>query len=164
MARGEDGRETGYIALHRRIRQSSLWPRNRPFSHLEAWMDMLMEARWAKTPGKVRIGLTLVPVKRGEFCHSLRWWAERWHWSPARVRRFLACLESDRMIDTNSSHKATHVKVVNYDTYNPPRNASETQTKRQRNASETELEEREEGKKERSVCKERHRTGKVEPL
>lgn len=119
-----DFREQGYIALHRRIRQhDKLWPKRREFTHLEAWLDMLMEAWWSPEPTKEIIGLTAIPVARGEFFHASRWWAKRWNWTHPRVRRFFTFLQSDNMIVTETFHQGTHVRIVNYDSYNVLRSA-----------------------------------------
>lgn len=37
----------GYILVHRKIRDNDfLWPKGRPFTVLEAWLDLLMMASY----------------------------------------------------------------------------------------------------------------------
>jgi hypothetical protein len=54
-----------------------------------------------------------------------------------KVRRFFKLLQDDGMIALENVKKTTRLKVCNYDTYNKPQQANDTQTARQRHANGT---------------------------
>jgi len=126
----------GYIALYRKIQNNWLY-KEKPFSKFQAFVDILLEVNHSGQ--KVCIGNQLFDCKRGESLNSLETWAKRWGWEKSKVRRFLMLLKGDSIIDTLPHPKTTHLKVLNYDTYQNNRNADETQMKRKRNANETHL-------------------------
>jgi hypothetical protein len=139
----------GYIAIHRVIRTHWLWDKNRVFSDFEAWLDLIMFARWEKEPTKQRIGNKLYTVGRGEQIRSIKTLSKTWNWSASKTRRFLVLLESDGMIALKSDSQTTHVTICNYDTYQKERIADESQVNRIRIASEFQvntIEERKERK------------------
>jgi DNA replication protein DnaD len=140
----------GYIAIHRVIRTHWLWDKNRVFSDFEAWLDLIMFARWEKEPTKQRIGNKLYTVGRGEQIRSIKTLSKTWNWSASKTRRFLVLLESDGMIALKSDSQTTHVTICNYDTYQKERIADESQVNRIRIASEFQVNTIEE-RKEREV-------------
>lgn len=127
----------GYIKLWRKIQDNPLWKERRKFSKAEAWIDIIMEAQHSPEPDQVLIGNTMIICNRGECIKSLETWSKRWGWTKSATRRFLSLLKNMGNIDTESVTVTTRIKVINYDTYCPLRNANETQVKRKRNASET---------------------------
>ncbi len=130
----EDNLKMGYVPIFRSITKHWLW-QEKPFTKGQAWIDLLIESNHSDQ--KVRIGNELILCKRGESLKSLETWAERWGWDKSKVCRFLKMLESDTMVERIPTQKTTHLKIVNYETYNEPRNDSETKMKRKRNDSET---------------------------
>ena len=126
----------GWISLHRQFEEHWLWNEKRVFSKAEAWIDILMTTN--HSPQKVVIKNALYTVKRGESLLSLKSWGLRWKWEKSKVRRFLDTLEKDEMITTKNETQTTRLIVCNYDNYQTLGNAKETQTKRKRNANETE--------------------------
>ena len=127
----------GWIKLHRKIRENPLWQENRSFSKAEAWIDILMEARHSDEPAKVLIGSHIIECGRGQIIKSLDTLASRWGWNKSKVRRFLDLLNRLEQIRHENVTKTTRITICNYDTYNSPRNADETQMKRERHADET---------------------------
>lgn len=127
----------GWISIHRELQEHWLWQEKREFSKLEAWFDILLTVNHSEQ--KTMIKNTLFTVKRGESIKCLNTWATRWNWNKSKVRRFLILLEKDKMIVTKSEQKTTRLTVCKYDSYQDTRNASETQMKRKRNASETQV-------------------------
>ena len=83
-------------------------PKRGSFSKGEAWMDLVMEARWRggneNNKGKV------IRIERGQLIAARRWLAERWNWTENTVRWFLGRLEDDLMISRNSDQSATNGK------------------------------------------------------
>ena len=109
-----DGREPGYIALHRRIRQNGyIWENREPFTRRDAWIDMLLEAQWTTEPREVKAGRTFVTLQRGELAHSVRWFAKRWRWGNARVLRFFRALQERRRIETITERYTQHIRLCN---------------------------------------------------
>lgn len=126
----------GWAAIHRRICDNWIWT-DKPFSKGQAWIDMLLMVNWKEE--RVVIGNTVYTCARGESLRSLDTWAHRWGWSKSAVRRFFRTLESDNMIRTKNETQTTRVTICNYESYQEVRNGSETEVKRNRNASETHL-------------------------
>jgi hypothetical protein len=125
----------GWIKLHRSIKKHWIYNSKEPFTQREAWIDLLLEVNHSEQ--KVNIGGTLFVCGVGESLNSLDTWGDRWKWNKSKVRRFFKLLESDSMIVTKSERKTTRLTIVNYSTYQVERNTDETQTKRKRNADET---------------------------
>jgi hypothetical protein len=125
---------SGWIKLHRSIKDHWLYTEDRVFSKFEAWNDILLTVNYADA--KQVIKGKIYNIKRGESTMSLDNWAKRWNWDKSKVRRFLTLLQSDGMIVLNSDNITTHLSVCNYASYQDERNANETQTKRKRNANE----------------------------
>jgi len=127
----------GYLALWRKLSDHPFWKEKREFSKAEAWIDLLWEVQHKEEPQEVLLGMTCLVCNYGESLKSLETWSKRWGWNKSRVRRFLGLLEKMNQIRHISEKKTTRITVLNYKGYDPKRNASETQVKRQRNTSET---------------------------
>ena len=127
----------GWISIHRKLQAHWLWEQNKTFSNLEAWIDILLTVN--HTEKKVLLGNKLLIVKRGDSVLSLDSWANRWKWNKSKVRRFFTLLEKDSMIVIKNETQTTRLTVCNYDSYQDMRNANETQVKRKRHASETQV-------------------------
>ncbi len=117
--------DSGWIKLYRKIRDNLLWPKNRRFTPLEAWLDVLLSAN--HTPAKILHGIsTLVPVERGQFVTSQVKLAERWRWNRKTVKRFLSVLRRDQMLDFESNKGAdigfTLITIRNYSKYQDKEN------------------------------------------
>jgi hypothetical protein len=146
----------GWIHLHRKIQFNFLWTEPRVFSKAEAWIDMLMEARYSENPAQMLIGSHLIECCQGQCIKSLDTWAARWHWNKSKVRRFFDLLQRVNQIRLENVTKTTRITICNYETYNLTRPENETILKRTCNALETHLtpnkkERREEGKKEKKA-------------
>ena len=64
--RGVSMAESGWIKLHRKIRENLLWKKPRKFSQAEAWIDILLEVRWEDEPEQVLIKNTILTCCQGE--------------------------------------------------------------------------------------------------
>ncbi len=108
----------GYVKFYRKITEKWYWPTNerRPFTRLEAWMDMCLNLALGKSNGH---------LMRGQFEASLSELAKRWTWPRPKVRRFLAKLSKNEinLATPGSTQQATHlptqVTVTNYNKLNP---------------------------------------------
>lgn len=107
------------------------------FSEREAFIWLISEAAWK--PRRHRAGGHIVDLERGQLCHSVRFMAAAWKWTPARVFRFLSKMNEEGMIEKrNSSETApTVITLCNYDKYQGERNSREGKPEQQRNSSET---------------------------
>ena len=138
---------SGWIKLHRSITNHWLYTEKRVFSKFEAWNDILLTVNF--TDAKTIIKGSLYEVKRGQSILSLESWSKRWNWNRSKVSRFLNTLQLDGMIVLKSDTVTTQLTVCNYESYQGERTADETQTRRRRDADETQVNTIEEGKKEK---------------
>jgi DNA-binding transcriptional regulator GbsR (MarR family) len=104
----------GWVKLHRSIKDNWVW-KDKPFSKGQAWLDILMECN--HKPGKVNIGLNVIPIERGQKLWSIKDMADRWGWSRKKVSSFLDVLEVDNMLRQKRTSKYTLLTIVNYDFY-----------------------------------------------
>ena len=125
---------SGWIKLHRQLNNHWIW--DKP-EYLKWWLDILMQANIE--PKKVLIKNQLIEVERGDVVYSYETWANRWKINKSKVLRFLKMLEKDSMIVLKSETVTTRITICKYDTYQGERNDSETQVKRNWNASETQV-------------------------
>lgn len=110
--------KNGFISIHRKIQDNWLW-NDKPFSKGQAWIDLLLLARW-KDEKKLHRG-KLYDRKRGEVNYSMTWLAERWGWSRDKVRRFIRTLERDNMVTLNATTNDTSITIENYSVYQDSR-------------------------------------------
>jgi len=125
---------SGWIKVHRDINQHWIWQDN---NYLKWWLDILLEVN--HTEGEIVIKGTILKCGRGEKLYSLDTWANRWNTNKSKVNRFLKMLEKQNMISLKSETHTTRLKVCKYDDYQDKDSKSETQVKRKRNASETQV-------------------------
>jgi len=104
----------GYFIIYREIFSHPIFAPE-PFTEREAWVWMICTAAWQ--PCAIRVGSSVVNIKRGELVHSTRFLARKWRWSESRVRRFLKRLQGDAMIDAILTRQTTHLTICNYDKY-----------------------------------------------
>lgn len=124
----------GWISIYRELKDHWLWDKTRVFSEVEAWIDLLLSANHEEK--KVKIGMNLYNVQRGEQIRSLKTLASEWNWSRSRVKRFLDLLQKDNMIVIKIDTKLTQISICNYDTYQQERNNNETVANIKRTPSE----------------------------
>lgn len=110
--------------------------RRDPFDRRSAWAWMIERAPFDGP-------------ERGRFSHSMRYLAEAWGWSSAKVFRYLKACVSENMITCSTETGQVTITICNYDKYQHGPSVTETQAavavEHKRNATETE---RKEGKKE----------------
>ena len=106
---------SGWISIHRKLRDHWLWDDPRKFSKAEAWIDLLMSANHAEA--KIMLKGKLFTCNRGDTMQSLETIAERWKWSRQTVRRFLELLEKEGMIRYKNEQQTSRITICKYDTY-----------------------------------------------
>jgi hypothetical protein len=105
----------GWIAVYRSLMNHWLYPIDRPFTKLEAWIDLLMMVNW--TNKTVCFGGEMIECQRGEIITSQLKLMKRWGWSKAKLLRLQTLLQKDRMIDVKSDSKKTTIRILNYEEY-----------------------------------------------
>ena len=136
---------SGWIKLDREITSHWIFEDSWKFRN---WIDLLTLVNHSEQ--KVNIKGTVLTCYRGQTLCSLDTFARRWKCDKSKVRRFLKLLEDDSMIELKSEHITTRLTICNYDTYQGDGNADETQVKRKRNASETQVTPNKNDKKEKN--------------
>ena len=118
--------ERGFIALVRGVLDHPVVGARKPYSRLEAWEWLLLEAAWK--PRTYLAGSTPVELQRGQIAHSTRYMAKAWGWPETSVRRFLKRLKTGAgtgaMIGATSGAGITVITICNYDRYQMPQNDS----------------------------------------
>lgn len=125
---------SGWIKLHRKIKENWIWSNS---DYFKWWMDIILEAN--HEPVKVLIKGTLLECGIGEKLYSYETWAKRWNVNKSKAMRFLKLLESDNMITLKNEMVTTRLTICNYDSYQEVKQLNETEVKRKRNGSETEV-------------------------
>jgi len=98
---------TGWVKVARDVREHSIVGFGKAvkpadpekgfcYSRAEAWLDLIMECRYA--PGEVMNRGRKMEVKPGQLLGAVTWLANRWNWTPKTVRWFLDQLQDDGMI------------------------------------------------------------------
>jgi len=110
---------SGWIRLHRKVRDHWFWPQRHRYSHFEAWIDLLLSANHRQ--GKVPIGSKLITVERGQVLTSQLSLARRWRWNRKTVNAFLKITKGDQILDFESSKEVhtgfTLITIRNYSKY-----------------------------------------------
>jgi hypothetical protein len=115
----------GWIRLHRQLAEHDLW-KAEPFTHGQAWVDLLIMANWA--PGFKVIRGIRIDLDRGQLAASFRFLADRWQWSKGKVERFLSQLETDEQIGTQNNNVSQIITITNYDSYQTDEDTEQTGT------------------------------------
>ena len=105
----------GWVPVCRELQDHWMW-KDKPFSHGQAWIDLIMLANYEdkKMPYKGEI----IICERGTVNLSISNLAKRWGWSRHKTRDFLNLLESDGMVTVNATTNRTTITLENYSFYN----------------------------------------------
>ena len=110
---------SGWIKLHRQIRECSIWESTEPFDARSAWIDMLLSANHEDR--EIFIGGQFKTIREGSFHTSQVKLAERWRWKRDKVESFLKSLIKNGMItcETGKSgaSRGTTITIVKYGFY-----------------------------------------------
>lgn len=103
----------GWVAIHRSICDhwlvgfgktvSPADPTRGAHSHYEAFSDLIMRCRYDS--GYVVNNGRKMKVEAGQLLGGVSWLADRWNWSPKKVRWFLDRLEEDQMISRSTPNE-----------------------------------------------------------
>jgi hypothetical protein len=98
--------------------------RDAPFSEREAWLWIIMEAAWK--PRQRRVGHIVISIDRGQLAVSVRFMAEAWGWTAAKVQRYVERLKKLEMICAETDTGLTVITVCNYDKFQTKAKATDT--------------------------------------
>ena len=121
------GKSIGWVCIHRKIQECSIWESNEPFDMRSAWIDLILLANHEDK--HIVFNGKPITVCAGQRLTSLRILAERWHWSRDRVRRYLDLLENEGMITRESDNTKTLLTLINYSIYQTTRDTDKTTDK-----------------------------------
>lgn len=107
---------SGWIRLHRKLRNSSIWD-DKPFDRARAWVDLLMMTNYENST--LRIKSQVIEIPRGSVAFSTQKMADKWGWSRGKVNRFVNELKMEQMVVQQTVQALTVLSVCNYDEYNP---------------------------------------------
>ncbi len=110
---------TGWIKLYRRLLGHRFWPTRRPYTKLEAWVDILMRTNHQEE--RVLMGMKPITVEAGQLLTSQVALSERWRWNRKRTHRFLEMCVALQMCtietDRGRDRGYTLITVCNWQTY-----------------------------------------------
>ena len=109
------GDNRGYISLYRSIQNHWLYGEDEPFSYFQAWVDLIMLAKYTDEDFYYRG--RAVNGKRGSVYRSMASLAKKWNWSRDRVSLFLKALEKEGMVAVDTTRHLTVIRIVNYAKY-----------------------------------------------
>lgn len=118
--------DKGWIKIHRKILDCSIWNSREPFDKRSAWIDILLSASHKDL--NLMIGGINEKIPRGSFMFSIEKLCDRWGWSRNRVKRFLALLEREQMIETKRTNKGTLISLLNYNAFQSVEEVTEKET------------------------------------
>ncbi len=141
----------GEITLTRTLLQHEIWTCGETFDRRAAFVHLLLLAN--NRPSLPILRGRVRAMKVGQVGHSMKGLAKQWGWSVGKVRRYLEWLADRGTIQFSVDGDETEISFVNYDLWNPQRNADGTLTERSQNAdgtlTETEREQEREREEER---------------
>ena len=115
-------KDKGWIKLSRGLLESAVWSSPEPFTLRDAWIDILLMVNFEDKEIITRHG-DVIKVPRGSTFTSIQHLADRWHWSPNKVRRQTEKLKKLGMIDLNGTADGTLLSVVKYRDFQDGRRA-----------------------------------------
>jgi len=118
-----ENKKTGFVLVFRSLRKNWKWGK-KPYSNLQAFLDLIMEAEFEDC--EIEVGNDIILIKRGQVYRSLRDWATRWGWHRSRVDRYLRKMEFDSTILRKNVKKQDMITIVKYDDYQFGRDVPET--------------------------------------
>ncbi len=119
--------DQGYIKLHRKFFENTLWKEPREYSKAEAWLDLIQSARFESS--QVILNGRVIEVQMSEVAASRRYLEKRWGWGSTKVNNFLDFLRKNQMITTKQTSGQTIITLCNYERYNEKQTREQTSDK-----------------------------------
>lgn len=105
----------GFIPLAKQIQNHWLWT-DKPFARGQAWIDLLLMANFEDR--QIISKGVIVEVERGQVFRTIKFLAERWGWTPKKVRKFIEALEGQQMVTSKGLSNGTLITIENYTKWN----------------------------------------------
>lgn len=107
--------DNGWVKIYRSLFDNPLWTKE-PFTRGQAWVDLIMmvnheDGEFINHQGNA------VKVPRGSCFTSIQKLADRWHWSPNKVRRYIGTLTDMQMVKQTGEPTGTLLSLVKYDDF-----------------------------------------------
>ena len=138
---------SNFLPINRKFFEHPFWKDERSYSRAEAWLDLIVLARFEESPATDIIGNVELSWNRGQLPATIRYLAERWQWSRTKVSNFLTLLQKLNMIERSIVHGQTIISITNYELYNrrtqkgqlewPPQSETGHDTNTERNKRKT---------------------------
>lgn len=106
---------SGWISVHRKVRDNWLWNVRSKFCERSAWIDLLLAANHQTK--RIPFNARVITVERGSFVTSKLKLAKRWRWSRPKVESFLRLLRDEEMVRIESNNECSIISIVNFDAY-----------------------------------------------
>jgi hypothetical protein len=104
----------GFKQISNDFFESDYWRQSRTYNDCEAVLDIITQVRFEASEHTARIGGRDVTWGQAEWPASIRFLAQRWHWSDRRVRTFLTTLKKRNVISTDDSQGVNIIKLQKY--------------------------------------------------
>lgn len=117
--------DKGWIKLSRGLLDSTVWNVQEPFTIRDAWIDLLLSVNFEDKEMVTKHG-NVIKIPRGSMFTSIKHLADRWHWSPNKVRRQTKMLKNLGMITMSGTADGTLLTVVKYRDFQDGRRADGT--------------------------------------
>lgn len=92
----------GWIRISRDRIRALLKRIKRPYSELEAWLDIEASVRFSEKPLERNFKGREFMIKEAQMLTSKKEFAQKWSWNKKRVQRFLERLEREKEIKIQS--------------------------------------------------------------
>ncbi len=116
----------GWYAMHRGWMDDPFFGKKcAEYSEREAWIWLVENALFKDHI--VNIKGHPVALQRGQMSYALRYLATAWHWTHARVQRFLLRLQEWNKIEVNSDTGQNIITICNYDEIQFPLRQNDTE-------------------------------------
>lgn len=105
--------DKGWIKLSRSLLDNTIWNTPEPFTIRDAWIDLLLSVNFEDKEILTKHG-KVMKIPRGSMFTSIQHLADRWHWSPNKVRRQTEMLKKLKMITMSGTPDGTLLTIVKY--------------------------------------------------
>lgn len=123
----------GYFMLPRGLLRNPAFKPKGAYTNAEAWLWMYEAAAFKPRDITVTNGrkTETIRLERGQLSYSVRYLAEAWGWSKAKVQRFLDETQNGTLTETHNETHQTVITICNYGVSDAVETDSETQNETQ---------------------------------
>lgn len=100
-----------FVALPRAVFDTTLWNEPRPFTRMEAYIDLLQSASYHPSPTIRSAAGRTINIHCGETIAATRYLSERWKWPRANVRTFIHSLERLALVNIRTEKRLIVISI-----------------------------------------------------